>query len=89
MRELCCARACFVVWAGRDSDSLLGRGEGVTALGFPVAVEIPPVGWLLHAVRRMRYKRAGRHFTKSGPTQAHPRQLVTPGMTSGVRRDRM
>ena len=46
--------ACFVVWAGRDSGSLLGRGEGVTALGFPVTVEIPPVGWLLHAVRWMR-----------------------------------
>jgi hypothetical protein len=65
------AAAC---WAG---------GEDVTALGFPVAVAISRIGRLLHAVRRMRSKRAGRHFTKSGPTQAQPRQLVTPGITSG------
>src|ERR1700722_369236 len=51
--------------------------EDVTALGFPVALAISRIGRLLHAVRRMRSKRAGRHFTKSGPTQAQPRQLVT------------
>ena len=66
------AAAC---WAG---------GEDVTALGFPVAVAISRIGRLLHAVRRMRSKRAGRHFTGSGPTQAQLRHLREPGGRWGV-----